>query len=139
MADTHSNALGWLLDQELGEVDGVKCAVLVSGDGLLQARTRGIEQDYAEKLAALSAPLRAAGNATSKHIGGGGVRQHLIEFAACFALTTAAANNAMLSVVTTGTDADVELITRHMVQLAVRLGHAMEVEERRPVEVGSPT
>jgi predicted regulator of Ras-like GTPase activity (Roadblock/LC7/MglB family) len=140
LVDTHSNSLGWLLDKELGEVVGVKCAVLVTGDGLLQARTQGIDQEYAEKLAALAATLRASSSAMDNYIEGGGVRQHLVEFSDCYGLTTAAANNAILSVVTTDTDADVGLITRHMVQLAARLGHAMEVEDRRPaVEPGTPT
>ena len=140
LVDTHSNSLGWLLDKELGELVGVKCAVLVSGDGLLQARTQGIGQEDAEKLSALSAPLRAASNAMDSHIGGGGVRQILVEFSESYGLTTSAANNSYLSVVTTDTDADVGLITHQMVQLAARLGHAMEVEERRPeVEAGTPT
>ncbi|MGY1548228.1 roadblock/LC7 domain-containing protein [Streptomyces sp. MN6] len=139
LVDTHSNALGWLLNEELGEVADVKCAVLVSGDGLLHSRTDGIGQDDAEKLAALTASLRAASNAMNKHVGGRGVRQHLVEFNGCFALTTAAAENTMLSVITTGTDADVGLITHHMVRLAARLGHAMNVKDRqRNAGMGSP-
>lgn len=45
MRDTHSNSLGWLLDQELGSVEGVRYAVLMSSDGLLKARTETIGQD----------------------------------------------------------------------------------------------
>ncbi|POX48444.1 hypothetical protein C3489_27220 [Streptomyces sp. Ru71] len=136
MRDTHSNSLGWLLDQELGSVEGVEYAVLMSGDGLLQARTRTIGQEDAEKLAAVTASLRAAGKAWDEHVGGKGMCQLLIESQGRIGLTTAAAKNTMLSVVTTGPEADVGLITHHMVRLATRVGHEMEVAERRPTAEG---
>ncbi|MEU6085578.1 roadblock/LC7 domain-containing protein [Streptomyces sp. NPDC047085] len=133
MRDTHSNGLGWLLDQELGSVEGVAYAVLMSSDGLLQARTETIGQEDAEKLAALTASLRAAGKAWDEHVGGQGMCQLLIESQGRIGLTTAAARNSMLSVVTTGPEADVGLISHHMVRLATRLGHELEVGDRRPV------
>ncbi|MEU3844560.1 roadblock/LC7 domain-containing protein [Streptomyces sp. NPDC028635] len=139
MRDTHSNSLGWLLDQELGTVEGVAYAVLMSGDGLLQARTQTIGQEDAEKLAAVTASLRAAGKAWDEHVGGKGMCQLLIESQGRIGLTTAAARNTMLSVVTTGPEADVGLITHHMVRLATRLGHEMDVAGRRPAAEGGTT
>ncbi|MES4887644.1 roadblock/LC7 domain-containing protein [Streptomyces sp. NPDC096012] len=136
MRDTHSNSLGWLLDQELGSVEGVAYAVLMSSDGLLQARTQTIGQEDAEKLAAVTASLRAAGKAWDEHVGGKGMCQLLIESQGRIGLTTAAAKNSMLSVVTTGPESDVGLITHHMVRLATRLGHELEVAERRPAADG---
>nr|WP_232839143.1 DUF742 domain-containing protein [Streptomyces triticisoli] len=103
MSNTRSNALGWLLDEQLGSVEGVRYAVLMSGDGLLKARTETISQDDGEKLAALTASLRASGRAWDDFIGGQGVRQRLIESVTNIGLTTAARQNTMLSVVTTGT------------------------------------
>ncbi|MER6029767.1 roadblock/LC7 domain-containing protein [Streptomyces sp. NPDC001851] len=136
MRDTHSNSLGWLLDQELGCVEGVEYAVLMSGDGLLQARTTTIGQEDAEKLAAVTASLRAAGKAWDEHVGGKGMCQLLIESQGRIGLTTAAAHNTMLSVVTTGPEADVGLISHHMVRLAARLGHEMGVSDRHPASEG---
>ncbi|MEU6485867.1 roadblock/LC7 domain-containing protein [Streptomyces sp. NPDC046887] len=130
MSDTHSNTLGWLLDEQLGSVEGVRYAVLMSGDGLLKARTRTIGQEDGEKLAALTASLRAAGRAWDEFTGGAGVRQQLIECVGNVGLTTAAGQNTMLSVCTTGPHADIGLIGRHMAELAVRLGEQLGTGQR---------
>ncbi|MFE7215049.1 roadblock/LC7 domain-containing protein [Streptomyces sp. NPDC057611] len=132
MSDTRSNTLGWLLDEQLGSVEGVRYAVLMSGDGLLKARTETISQDDGEKLAALTASLRASGRAWDDFTGGQGVRQHLIESVTNIGLTTAAGQNTMLSVVTTGPHVDVGLISHHMAQLVVRLGEQLGTEDRKP-------
>lgn len=47
MSDTRSTTLGWLLDEQLGSVEGVRYAVLMSGDGLLNTRTETISQNEA--------------------------------------------------------------------------------------------
>ncbi|MGQ4489215.1 roadblock/LC7 domain-containing protein [Streptomyces sp. SAS_281] len=133
MSDTHANTLGWLLDEQLGSVEGVRYAVLMSGDGLLKARTRTISQEEGEKLAALTASLRASGRAWDEFTGGQGVRQQLIESVSAIGLTTAAGNHTMLSVVTTGPHADVGLISHHMALLVVRLGEQLGTRERTPV------
>ncbi|MBJ7903895.1 roadblock/LC7 domain-containing protein [Streptomyces sp. NPDC004549] len=133
MSETHANSLGWLLDEQLGSVEGVRYAVLVSGDGLLKARTHTIDQEGGEKLAALTASLRASAKAWDDFTGGGGVRQHLVECANNFCLTTAAGQNTTLMVCTTGPLADVGLITDHMVRLAVQLGTQLSTGERTPV------
>ncbi|MBQ0891470.1 roadblock/LC7 domain-containing protein, partial [Streptomyces sp. RM72] len=71
--------------------------------------------------------------------GGAGMRQLLIESVGCIGLTTTAAKNTMLSVCTTGPDADVGLISHHMVRLATRVGHELATEERVPAaDGGSP-
>ncbi|THA63458.1 roadblock/LC7 domain-containing protein [Streptomyces sp. A0958] len=141
MSDTHANTLGWLLDEQLGSVDGVRYAVLMSGDGLLKARTRTISQEDGEKLAALTASLRASGRAWDEFTGGQGVRQQLIESVSTIGLTTAAGQHTMLSVVTTGPHADVGLISHHMALLVVRLGEQLGTKERTPVlqPDGGPT
>ncbi|MCX4446312.1 roadblock/LC7 domain-containing protein [Streptomyces sp. NPDC087866] len=133
MSDTHANTLGWLLDEQLGSVEGVRYAVLMSGDGLLKARTRTISQEDGEKLAALTASLRASGRAWDEFTGGQGVRQQLIESVSTIGLTTAAGHHTMLSVVTTGPHADVGLISHHMGLLVVRLGEQLGTRERMPV------
>ncbi|WP_432190084.1 roadblock/LC7 domain-containing protein [Streptomyces sp. Tue6028] len=138
MQDTHSNDLGWLLDEQIGSVEGVRYAVLMSSDGLLKARTQTIGQEDGEKFAALTAALRAAGKAWDDFTGGQGMRQVLIESVSCFGLTTTAGENTMLSVCTTGPHADIGLISHHMAELAVRLGEQMGTAERRPsVDRGS--
>ncbi|MGW1289795.1 roadblock/LC7 domain-containing protein [Streptomyces sp. NPDC002586] len=148
LVDTHSNGLGWLLDQQLGDFPGVGCAVLASGDGLLQARTQELTQEYAERLAALSSSMASTGKAISMVTGAGPVRQHLVEFERRLFLAAEAGDNSVLMVVTTDLEADVGAIIGRMVELSSRVGHAMGVAARRPEtegegpsgrEPGSPT
>ncbi|MEW1724669.1 roadblock/LC7 domain-containing protein [Streptomyces sp. NPDC093109] len=128
--DTTSNTLGWLLDEQLGTVEGVRYAVLMSSDGLLRARTKTLNQEDGEKLAALTASLRASGRAWDEFTGGGGVRQQMIESVERIGLTTAAGRHTMLSVCTTGPHADIGLISRRMAHLAVQVGERLGTEER---------
>ncbi|MEU9776614.1 roadblock/LC7 domain-containing protein [Streptomyces sp. NPDC047968] len=136
--DPHDNTLGWLLDEQIGSVEGVRFAVLMSSDGLLKAHTKTLDQEGGEKFAALTAALRAAGKAWDAFTGGGGVRQQMIECVENIGLTTAAGQNTMLSVCTAGPHADVGLISQHMAHLAVRLGEQLGSEERaaRPADGG---
>ncbi|MFG2596209.1 roadblock/LC7 domain-containing protein [Streptomyces sp. NPDC048462] len=129
---TTINSLGWLLDEHLGEIEGVRFAVLMSSDGLLKARTRTMSQEEGEKFAALTAAMRAAGKAWDDFTGGGGVRQQMIECIDNIGLTTAAGDNTMLSVCTTDPHADVGLISREMAQLAVKVGRRLSTAERVP-------
>lgn len=131
-SDTHANSLGWLLDGELGSVNGVKCAVLFSGDGLLSSRTTSLEQEQAEKLAALGSTLRGAGHAYSNEFDGGDVCQLLVELTSHFVLITQAGENTVLLVQTSGVDADIDTISHQMNQLVERVGHEMKAEARRP-------
>jgi predicted regulator of Ras-like GTPase activity (Roadblock/LC7/MglB family) len=130
VSDTTSNTLGWLLDEQLGAVEGVRFAVLMSSDGLLKARTKTLDQESGEKFAALTASLRASGKAWDEFTGGGGVRQQMIESVNNVGLTTAAGHNTMLSVCTTGPHADIGLIGQHMAALAVRLRDQLGTEDR---------
>ncbi|GAA4782400.1 roadblock/LC7 domain-containing protein [Streptomyces ziwulingensis] len=126
--ETRSN-LGWLLDEHLGSVPGVLSAVLLSGDGLLMARTQSIGQDDAEKLAAISSTLRITAKVWDEETGRGGVRALLVESASGFGLTTAAGTNSVLSVVT-GSEADPGLVSQEMERLVVRLGEHLGTAER---------
>ncbi|MBW1597202.1 roadblock/LC7 domain-containing protein [Streptomyces sp. JJ38] len=137
--DTHDNPLGWLLDEQLGTVEGVRYAVLMSSDGLLRARTKTIDQEGGEKFAALTAAMRASARAWDEFTGGGGVRQQMIECVANIGLMTAAGQNTMLAVCTTGPHPDVGLISRHMAQLAVRVGEQLSTKERTPQVSGGGT
>ncbi|MFC5956799.1 roadblock/LC7 domain-containing protein [Streptomyces pratens] len=126
--DTRAN-LGWLLDEHLGSAPGVRYAVLLSGDGLLMARTETIGQDDAEKLAAISSTLRATAKVWDEETGSGGVRALLIESTNGFGLTTAAGKNTVLSVATSA-EADPGLVSQQMERLVMRLREHIGTEER---------
>lgn len=130
-ADTHSNKLGWLLDSHLTGLNGVQGALLISSDGLLSSRTSALGQEAAEKLAAVTASLRASALAYAAETGGGGLRQVVIETDARLYLVTRAGHNMLLGVETTSPDVDVALITEGMIRLADSVQHEMTVADRQ--------
>ncbi|MEE1808206.1 roadblock/LC7 domain-containing protein [Streptomyces sp. BE133] len=132
-ADTHSNSLGWLLDRQLAGVPGVQGALLISSDGLLSSRTATLRQEGAEKLAAVTAALRAVALSYAEVSGGGGVRQVVIETDARLYPVTRARHNMLLGVETTALDVDVEAITEEMLRLADRVHDEMTVADRQTV------
>ncbi|MFJ5560654.1 roadblock/LC7 domain-containing protein [Streptomyces sp. NPDC093250] len=124
MSDTRSTTLGWLLDEQLGSVEGV-------GADERRRPAQGPHGDHQpgrrREAGRPTALLRASGRAWDDFTGGQGGRQHLID-----GLTTAAGQHTMLSVVTTGPQVDVGLIRHHMAQLVVRLGEQLGTEHRKP-------
>lgn len=131
---THANALGWLLDSELGSLNGVKCAVLISSDGLLYSRTDSLTQEEGEKLSAMGSGFLAIAREYNNYSDGGGVRQVLVELDAHICLIGQAGTNMLLLVETSGPDADVATIAQQMAALAQRVGHEMAVADRQPAE-----
>ncbi|WP_335976972.1 MULTISPECIES: roadblock/LC7 domain-containing protein [Streptomycetaceae] len=140
MLKTHDdNALGWLLDEHLGTCPGVRFAVHMTSDGLLSSYTKTVDKDTGDKLAAVTAALRAAGLAWAEVTGRRGepnaVRQHLIETDQWIGLASAAAENSLLAVCA-APDSDIGLISERMNALAQRVGHELASRERRPVGEG---
>ncbi|MFF5488760.1 roadblock/LC7 domain-containing protein [Streptomyces virginiae] len=129
--DTHANTLGWLLDEQLGTLQGVRCAVLISADGLLHSRTSSITQEQGERHAAIASSLRGAARTYSQEFHGGGVRQVLLEMQEYVCLITHAGQNMLLLVQTTGPDADIATIAHQMGELAGSVGSQMAVEARK--------
>ncbi|WP_079170876.1 roadblock/LC7 domain-containing protein [Streptomyces sp. CC53] len=97
-ADTHSNTLGWLLEEQLGTLAGVRCGVLISTDGLLHSRTSSIDQNQGERYAAIFAGLHGAARTFSQEFDGGGMRQLLLELPESVCLITQAGKNVFLLV-----------------------------------------
>lgn len=130
--NTHANTYGWLLDQEIGTLDGVRCAVLVSADGLLHSRTSSIDQDEGERYAAITSSLRGAARTYSEEFNGGGLRQVVLELGEYVSLITQTGENLLLLVQTTDPDADIATIAHQTGALAEKVGDKMAVEARRP-------
>ncbi|MEU9415993.1 roadblock/LC7 domain-containing protein [Streptomyces sp. NPDC048272] len=131
-SDTHSNTLGWLLDEQLGTLEGVRGAVLISADGLLHSRTSSIDQEQAERHAAIASSLRGGARTYSEEFGGGGMRQILLELNEYVCLITQAGENMLLLVQTIDPDADLATIAHQMAELAGKVGDQMAVEARKP-------
>ncbi|MGW1726720.1 roadblock/LC7 domain-containing protein [Streptomyces sp. NPDC002306] len=129
---SHANALGWLLDEQLGSLRDVRHAVLISADGLLHSRTRSLAQESAEKRAAMGSGLLAIAREYGAVSEGGGCRQVLMELENRLCLLGQAGVNMLLLVETAGPDADVAIIAGQMEMLAKRVGEHLSIADRRP-------
>jgi len=76
--------MSWLLDSFVDQVPGIAHVVAVSADGLLIAASRGLPEDRAEQLAAVTAGLVSLALGVSQCTDGGGVLQTVVEMGSGF-------------------------------------------------------
>jgi predicted regulator of Ras-like GTPase activity (Roadblock/LC7/MglB family) len=76
--------MSWLLDNFVDQVPGIAHVVAVSADGLLIAGSRGLPEDRAEQLAAVTAGLVSLALGVSQCTDGGGVLQTVVEMGSGF-------------------------------------------------------
>ena len=126
-----NNKLNWMLDAL--NLEGVRYAVLISGDGLRLAHSDSITLDEADAFAAAVSGVQSLGKALAGLCGTeeNRLRQNLIEYDQALVLITAAGQNAMLGVCAEPT-ADAGLIVHRMNDLASRLGNELTSGTRRP-------
>ena len=101
--------LDWLLDDLVRRVAHITKAVILSQDGMTLGASQTLGRDDAEHLAALAAGFQSLARGTSRHFGGGAVRQTVIEMESGFLLVTAAGSGTCLAVIT-GPGADLGLV-----------------------------
>jgi predicted regulator of Ras-like GTPase activity (Roadblock/LC7/MglB family) len=114
--------LNWLLDDLVSRVAHVKSAIVLSRDGLTVGASEGLARDDAEHLSALAAGVQSLARGTGQHVGGGEVRQTIIEMEKAFLFVTNAGKGSCLAVLA-GADADVGIIAYEMAVLVKRVGH----------------
>lgn len=108
--------LAWLLDDLVERVAYAERGIVLSNDGLLIAASKDLSREDAEHLAAAAAGFQSLARGTGRYIGGGPVRQTIIELEKAFFFVTAAGNGACLAVQASA-DADVGLIAYEMARL----------------------
>jgi predicted regulator of Ras-like GTPase activity (Roadblock/LC7/MglB family) len=128
--------LDWLLDDLVRRVAHITKAVILSQDGMTLGASETLERDDAEHLAALAAGFQSLARGTSRHFGGGAVRQTVIEMESGFLLVTAAGSGTCLAVIT-GPGADLGLVAYEMAVLVRRSGEHIKVNTRATALSGS--
>ncbi|MBO7937645.1 MULTISPECIES: roadblock/LC7 domain-containing protein [Streptomyces] len=123
--------LGWLLDDLTERVDHVRHALVLSNDGLVAGQSRGLRQEDAEHLAAVSSGLHSLAKGSGRHFGAGQVRQTMIEFDDALLFVTAAGTGSCLCVLS-GVEADMGQIAYEMTLLVSRVGEHLTVDAREP-------
>ena len=123
--------LGWLLDDLTERVEHVRHALVLSNDGLVAGQSRGLRQEDAEHLAAVSSGLHSLAKGSGRHFGAGQVRQTMIEFDDALLFVTAAGTGSCLCVLS-GAEADMGQIAYEMTLLVSRVGEHLTVDVRQP-------
>ncbi|MEU8246255.1 roadblock/LC7 domain-containing protein [Nonomuraea sp. NPDC048916] len=121
MTPTSGTDLNWLLDDLIGRVKEADHAIVLSSDGLLMASSAGLERTDGEHLSAVSSGLQSLAKGVSEHIGGGAVKQTVVEWRSQFLIVTVAGDRACLAVLC-AQNADIGLIAYEMAMLVARVG-----------------
>lgn len=116
-----SRDLAWLLDDLVERVAHAERGIVLSTDGLLIASSKGLTREEAEHLAAAASGFQSLARGTGRTLGGGAVRQTIVELERAFLFVTAAGKGACLAV-QASSEADVGLIAYEMARLVTAVG-----------------
>ena len=123
MTQTKSSGeqLGWLLDNLVSQVANVRQALVLSRDGLVVAKSQNMSREQGEHLSALAAGVQSLARGAGKQVGGGEVRQTIIEMDSAFMFVMAAGQGTCLAVLASA-DANLGVMAYEMAMLVRRMG-----------------
>jgi predicted regulator of Ras-like GTPase activity (Roadblock/LC7/MglB family) len=130
-AQNNADQLGWLLDNMVSRVANVSQALVLSRDGLVVARSRGMTQEQADHLSALAAGVHSLARGTGQQVGGGQVRQTIIEMESAFLFVMAAGRGTCLAVLARA-GANLGVMAYEMGMLVRRMGAHLTAAPRSP-------
>ena len=111
----------WLLANFVVHTDGVIDAVAVSSDGLLMAKSDGLDRASADQLAAIVAGITGLARGASRRFGFDGLRLVMIEMNRGFLVVSAVSDGSCFGVLL-AEGCDVGLVGYEMSVLAERTG-----------------
>lgn len=126
-----AGGLDWLLDDLVDRVVGTDHAIVLSADGLLLGRSRGLSADDGEHLSAVASAFQSLARGTGRHFRGGAVRQTVVEMEHAYLFVTAAGEGACLAVLASE-EADVGLVAYEMNIRVKRVGQFLTAAPRFP-------
>ncbi|MFD7710348.1 roadblock/LC7 domain-containing protein [Streptomyces sp. NPDC059785] len=134
-----STDLSWMLNSAL-EIPGALHAVLVSADGLTMSRTKDLDRDSADKVAAAMSGMQSLSRSLGFFVGentytGGRTlewRQTLVEFDGGWVFLVSAGTGAYLAVAASP-EVDMADITFRMQQLVGQLGKELSTPLREGI------
>jgi predicted regulator of Ras-like GTPase activity (Roadblock/LC7/MglB family) len=124
-----TDELNWLLDDLVGRVARVRQAMILSGDGIPMGVSSGLSRADAEHFAALSASFHSLAQSVSESVGGGNIRQTVIELERAFLFVMAAGEGSCLGVLSAG-DANLGVIGYEMTRLVKRVRRHLATKPR---------
>jgi predicted regulator of Ras-like GTPase activity (Roadblock/LC7/MglB family) len=120
-ANNAGDQLGWLLDNLVSRVANVRQALVLSRDGLVVAMSQTMSKEQGDHLSALAAGVHSLARGTGQQVGGGEVRQTIIEMESAFLFVMAAGRGTCLAVLASA-DANLAVMAYEMVMLVRRMG-----------------
>jgi predicted regulator of Ras-like GTPase activity (Roadblock/LC7/MglB family) len=113
--------LGWLLDNLVSQVANVREALILSRDGLVVAKSSDMSREQGDRLSALAAGVQSLARGAGQQVGGGDVRQIVIEMDSAFMFVMAAGQGTCLAVLASA-EANVGVMAYEMAMLVRRMG-----------------
>jgi predicted regulator of Ras-like GTPase activity (Roadblock/LC7/MglB family) len=123
--------LGWLLDNLVSRVANVRQALVLSRDGLVVARSQSMGREEGDHLSALAAGVHSLARGAGQQVGGGNVRQTIIEMDSAFLFVMAAGQGTCLAVLA-ASDANLSVMAYEMAMLVRRMGVYLTAAPRHP-------
>jgi uncharacterized protein len=120
-AKSSGEQLGWLLDNLVSGVAHVRQALVLSRDGLVVAKSQSMSREEGDHLSALVAGVQSLARGAGQQVGGGEVRQTIIEMESAFMFVMAAGQGTCLAVLASA-DANLGVMAYEMAMLVRRMG-----------------
>ena len=121
--------MGWVLDDLVKRVDGIREAVVLSRDGLTLGSSDGLSREDAEHLAAVAAGIQSLARGAARRFDGGQPRHSIIQMDNAMLLVMAASQGSCLAALTPA-DADYGLVAYEMAMLVKRIGKYLATSPR---------
>jgi predicted regulator of Ras-like GTPase activity (Roadblock/LC7/MglB family) len=122
--DADGRDLTWLATSFAQRIPGVRDVLVLSTDGLVLARSEGLQRETAETLAAVTSGLASLTAGAARHLHAGQVNQVIVEMDHGFLFVTAISEGSCLAVMA-GADCDIGLIGYEMSMLVARIGQVL--------------
>ena len=134
---TTGTDLGWMIDQFVEGVPGIRHAAVVSADGLLLAMSRRLSRTQADQLAAIASGLSSLTRGAARCFDHGAVNQVMVEMSQGFLFVMSVSDGSILTVLTEAV-ADVGLVGYEMARLVGQAGTMLTAEVRRELQAALP-
>ncbi|MCB8901030.1 roadblock/LC7 domain-containing protein [Streptomyces sp. NBC_01077] len=126
-----SRQLDWVLDDLVGRIPEIRCAIVLSGDGLLIGKSHDLGRDDAERLSALASGMHSLARGTAQYFRGGAVQQTVIQMEHAFLFITAAGQGARLAALASQ-EVDAGMMAYEMGTMVKQVGAYLSAAPRIP-------
>jgi uncharacterized protein len=124
--------LDWVVDDFVGQVAGVRQALVVSVDGLRLAASEGVDPAAADKLSAVTCGLVSLTRSAAQSFRAEPVRQTIVEMGGGYLFVTTVSDGSSLAVFADA-HCDIGMVGYEMTLLVARVGQLLAPAARAPL------